>query len=32
MDNERYWLEMIIRKIEDNEKKAKLLKVLKFNI
>ena len=32
MDNERYWLEMIIKKIEDNEKKAKLLKVLKFNI
>lgn len=30
MENDRYWLEMIIKKIEDNEKKAKLLKVFGF--
>ena len=32
MHNDRYWLEMIIKKIEDNEKKAKLLKIFKFNV
>ena len=30
MDNDRYWLQMIIKKIEDNENKAKLLKVFGF--
>ena len=30
MDNNRYWLEMIIKKIEDEEKKKKLLKVFGF--
>lgn len=30
MDNDRYWLEMIIKKIEDEEKKKKLLKVFGF--
>ena len=30
MDNDRYWLEMIIKKIEDEDKKKKLLKVFGF--
>lgn len=32
MDNNRYWLEMIIKKIENEEKKKKLLKVFGFLI
>lgn len=30
MDNDRYWIEEIIKKIDDQKKKDKLLKVFGF--